>query len=91
MTLISLVMARHELDLQWIQLNRLSAQYNQSMQELIDVLLQQDDAFNADFVRYFYEDPSDCDVLKESSNVGWPRLPLFRATRIVMLATRSPL
>jgi hypothetical protein len=34
------------------------------MQELIDVLMQQSDAFNAEFVRYFYEDPSDREVLK---------------------------
>ncbi|KAJ7825578.1 hypothetical protein B0H14DRAFT_2596528 [Mycena olivaceomarginata] len=64
MALISLVMARRELDLQWIQVTRLSAQYNQQMQELVDVLLQQADAFHADFVRHFYEDETDREVLQ---------------------------
>jgi hypothetical protein len=64
MALISLVMARRELDLQWVQVTRLSAQYNQQMQELVDVLLQQSDAFHADFVRHFYEDETDREVLQ---------------------------
>ncbi|KAJ7811797.1 hypothetical protein B0H14DRAFT_2606270 [Mycena olivaceomarginata] len=64
MTLISLAMARCELDPQWIQLNCLSAQYNQAIQELIDVLLQQDDTFNTEFMHYFYEDQMDRDILQ---------------------------
>jgi hypothetical protein len=36
--LISLVMARRELDLQWIQVTRLSAQYNQSIQNELAVV-----------------------------------------------------
>jgi hypothetical protein len=45
--LISLVTARRELDLQWIQLTRMSAQYGQQLQEIVDIILQQNDAFDA--------------------------------------------
>ncbi|KAJ7305504.1 hypothetical protein DFH08DRAFT_825004 [Mycena albidolilacea] len=62
--LISLVAARRELDLQWIQLTRMSAQYDQQLQELVDIILQQNDAFNAEYVRLFYEDSSDREVLQ---------------------------
>ncbi|KAJ7889572.1 hypothetical protein B0H14DRAFT_3429574 [Mycena olivaceomarginata] len=57
--LISLVTARRELDLQWIQLTRMSAQYDQQLQELVDIILQQNDGFDAEYVRLFYEDPGD--------------------------------
>ncbi|KAJ7773540.1 hypothetical protein B0H14DRAFT_2632158 [Mycena olivaceomarginata] len=46
--LISLVTARRELDLQWIQLTRMSAQYDQQLQEVVDIILQQNDAFDAE-------------------------------------------
>ncbi|KAJ7659468.1 hypothetical protein B0H14DRAFT_3540493 [Mycena olivaceomarginata] len=62
--LISLVMARRELDLQWIQLTRMSAQYDQQFQELVDIILQQNDGFDAEYVRLFYEDPGDREVLQ---------------------------
>ncbi|KAJ7789258.1 hypothetical protein B0H14DRAFT_2627416 [Mycena olivaceomarginata] len=45
-------------------ITRLSVQYNQQMQELVDVLLQQSEAFHADFVCHFYEDETDCEVLQ---------------------------
>jgi hypothetical protein len=35
--LISLVTARRELDLQWIQLTHMSAQYDQQLQELVNI------------------------------------------------------
>ncbi|KAJ7743541.1 hypothetical protein B0H14DRAFT_2637421 [Mycena olivaceomarginata] len=62
--LISLVTARRELDLQWIQLTRMSAQYDQQFQELVDIILQQNDGFDAEYVRLFYEDPGDREVLQ---------------------------
>ncbi|KAJ7806915.1 hypothetical protein B0H14DRAFT_2610086 [Mycena olivaceomarginata] len=57
-------MARRELDLQWIQLTRMSAQYDQQFQELVDIILQQNDGFDAEYVRLFYEDPGDREVLQ---------------------------
>ncbi|KAJ7364487.1 hypothetical protein DFH08DRAFT_798824 [Mycena albidolilacea] len=64
MALISLVMARRELDLQWIQVTCLLVQYNQQMQELVDILLQQSDTFHTDFMHHFYEDETDHEVLQ---------------------------
>jgi hypothetical protein len=57
-------MARRELDLQWIQLTRMSAQYDQQLQELVDIILQQNDGFDTEYVRLFYEDPGDHEVLQ---------------------------
>jgi hypothetical protein len=57
-------MARRELDLQWIQLTRMSAQYDQQLQKLVDIILQQNNTFDAEYVRLFYEDPGDREVLQ---------------------------
>ncbi|KAJ7811702.1 hypothetical protein B0H14DRAFT_2606372 [Mycena olivaceomarginata] len=62
--LISLVTARRELDLQWIQLTCMSVQYDQQLQELIDIILQQDDAFDTEYVQLSYKDPTDREVLQ---------------------------
>ncbi|KAJ7771899.1 hypothetical protein B0H14DRAFT_3509027 [Mycena olivaceomarginata] len=62
--LISLITARRELDLQWIQLTRMSAQYDQQLQEVIDIIIQQNNAFDTEYVWLFYEDPGDREVLQ---------------------------
>jgi hypothetical protein len=62
--LISLVMARCELDLQWIQITCLSSQYDQQLQEVVNIILQQNDTFGAVYVQLFYKDPKDHDILQ---------------------------
>jgi hypothetical protein len=42
----------------------MSAQYDQQFQELVDIILQQNDGFDAEYVRLFYEDPGDREVLQ---------------------------
>jgi hypothetical protein len=42
----------------------MSSQYDQQLQELVDIVLQQNDGFDAEYVRLFYEDPGDREVLQ---------------------------
>jgi hypothetical protein len=42
----------------------MSSQYDQQLQEVVDIILQQNDGFDAEYVRLFYEDPGDREVLQ---------------------------
>ncbi|KAJ7303800.1 hypothetical protein DFH08DRAFT_825580 [Mycena albidolilacea] len=82
--LISLVSARRELDLQWIQLTRMSAQYDQQLQELIDIILQQNDGFDAEYVRLFYEDPDDHEERHRDRYARHPVTPVVHNPKLTV-------
>ncbi|KAJ7803409.1 hypothetical protein B0H14DRAFT_2613352 [Mycena olivaceomarginata] len=46
------------------QLTRMLAQYDQQLQEVVDIIIQQNNTFDTAYVQLFYEDPEDREVLQ---------------------------